>query len=63
MIIYGDAVSYPGTMVVHFEHTFAANTAVMGSRRLNKLTFLAVPEIHHMLSEVREIFKLAILVE
>ena len=63
MIIYGDAVSYPGTMMVHFEYTFAANTAVMGSRRFNKLTFLAVPEIHHMLSEVREIFKLAILVE
>lgn len=49
--------------MVHFENTFPANTAVVGSRRFDELTLFAVPKIQDIISEVAEVVKLAILVE
>ena len=42
--------------MVHFENTFPANTAVMGSRsrRFNELTLFAVPKIQDIISEVAD---------
>ena len=36
MIMYTDAIDYPGTMVVHFQNTSSADAAVVGSRSVCK---------------------------
>lgn len=61
MVSLSHTIADPWAMMIHFENTFTANTAVMCSGRLNELTFLTISEWNHTVSKVIEISEHSIL--
>lgn len=61
MISFSHTITDPRAMMIHFTNTSAANTTMVCSGRLDKITFLAVSEGDDAVSKVVKVTELAIL--